>query len=120
MGVHGNVDVPPLSERFPPIQYIELGELRLMVTHMAGLPERMPSDIRRAYERLCPAVVIFGHSHQMQNETADGRTLFFNPGSAGKQDFHRVRSIGLLDIRGRDAHARHIELHPRYTSREGD
>ncbi len=119
VAVRGNVDTGALG-RLPLIKTVEAEEARLLVTHIAGLPEHMPREVRRAYEKLRPDAVIFGHSHQMQAETADGGTLFFNPGAAGKQGFHSVRSIGLLDVRGRAITARHLELHPRYATRTGD
>ncbi|MBI5879968.1 MAG: metallophosphoesterase family protein [Chloroflexi bacterium] len=119
VAVRGNADVGQLG-RLPLIQTVEAEDARLLVTHIAGLPERMSREVRRAYEQMRPDAVIFGHSHQIQAAIADGGTLFFNPGAAGKQGFHTVRSIGLLEVHGRAITARHIELHPRYATRTGD
>ncbi|MCA1553513.1 MAG: metallophosphatase family protein [Chloroflexi bacterium] len=116
VAVRGNVDAPPLSEQYPVMHTLNVEDVHILVTHIAALPERMPRELRQVYERLRPDVLICGHSHQMHaewRELADGHTLFFNPGAAGRRGFHRVRSIGILDVRGREIRARHIELLPR-------
>ena len=119
VAVRGNVDIGTLGS-LPLIETVEAEEARIFVTHIAGLPERMARDVRRAYEKMRPDAVIFGHSHQTQSEVADGGTLFFNPGAAGKQGFHTVRTIALMEVHGRAITAHHIELYPRYATHTGD
>ena len=48
-------------------------------------------------EREHPDVCIFGHTHQPQAEWF-GKTLLFNPGSAGPRRFSLPRGVGLLTI----------------------
>ena len=46
-------------------------------------------------QREPPDAVVFGHTHKAHRETI-GRTLFLNPGYAGRQRFSLPRSVALL------------------------
>lgn len=77
-------------------EVVTLAEKKLLVHHI--LVPRVPhSVIREAIDREAPDVVVFGHSHQPHNEVI-GRTLYVNPGYAGKPRFRLERSVALLHI----------------------
>ena len=65
-----------------------------IVTPGLGSP---PIDKRLRDE--APDVVMFGHTHKPFAQQC-GRTLFFNPGYAGKQRFDLPRSVALMEING--------------------
>ena len=48
-----------------------------------------------------PDVVMFGHTHKPFAEQF-GRTLFINPGYAGRQRFDLPRSVCLLEVNGQE------------------
>jgi predicted phosphodiesterase len=60
----------------------------------------MPTDLlRRRIIRENPDVVVFGHTHQPFCEQI-GRTLYLNPGYAGKQRFNLRRTVAILRCDG--------------------
>lgn len=76
--VHGNMDDEALSERLPAMLVVEVGGLRIGMTHDPG-----PRDGREA--RLASrfpgcAAVVYGHTHQPQVERV-GAVWILNPGS---------------------------------------
>ena len=60
-------------------------------------------------EREQPDICVFGHTHQPRAEWF-GKTLLFNPGSAGPRRFKLPRAVGILDIDARTIEPRHIVL----------
>lgn len=79
---------------FKETEVVELGGRKFMVHHIVDV--RDPSEsVRRRIARENPDVLVFGHSHKRFNETL-GRTLFFNPGYAGKPRFNEPRSVAIL------------------------
>ena len=81
----------------------ELAELegRKFLLHHIVDPRKPAESIQRRIIRENPDAVVFGHTHQPFHETI-GRTLYFNPGYAGKPRFNLTRSVGILhcDCRG--------------------
>jgi len=51
--------------------------------------------VQRRIIRDNPDVVVFGHTHKPFNERI-GKTLFFNPGYAGRSRFAMPRSVAIL------------------------
>jgi putative phosphoesterase len=90
--VLGNTDDPGFHYRL--IEMVELAGRRFVVQHIVhphGLDEAARSRLAAAQ----PDAVVFGHSHKPFCETI-GRTLFFNPGYAGKYRFGLPRSLAIL------------------------
>jgi uncharacterized protein len=56
-----------------------------------------------------PDVVMFGHTHKPFAQQF-GRTLFFNPGYAGKQRFDLPRSVAIMEIRDGEISHRFVPL----------
>jgi putative phosphoesterase len=109
--VQGNVDTPalklPLSRKlsFENVQVEILHQLlvpqaELQAWSDGALLQKMHPERREAFLKnfdKATRVVIFGHSHQPCLVTL-GHTLFFNPGSAGRQRFSQPRCCGVLEI----------------------
>jgi putative phosphoesterase len=92
--VRGNADRGDLARRLPATAVVELGGLRIGITHDALLS---PLDAKAD----ALSILVSGHSHRPAKERRDG-TLFFNPGSAGPRRFGRPATVGRLRIaRGR-------------------
>jgi putative phosphoesterase len=90
IAVKGNVDTEDWSRELAETIVIEIGTAKLCLTH-----DRARLSIDPAEEGC--GVVVFGHSHKPQSETAEG-VLWFNPGSAGPRRFRLPISIGKLCI----------------------
>src|SRR6267143_497912 len=56
-----------------------------------------------------PDICVFGHTHQPKVEWF-GKTLLFNPGSAGPKRFKLPRAVGTLEMIDGKIRPMHIEL----------
>ncbi len=92
--VQGNMDSDEIMNILPIKDAIELGKIKIGITHGWGSPLRIEHRVRKLFDRV--DIIIYGHSHQAQNRVTDN-TLFFNPGKA-------ANSFGILtieeDVRG--------------------
>ena len=110
VGVYGNIDGPPERGRFRQHARFEAGGLRIWMTHIGGHPKRWAPGIRDVLERERPDVFICGHSHILRIERvrALGGMLYINPGAAGRQGFHQVKTC--VRLRVEDGAARDAEV----------
>ncbi len=94
--VSGNVDENAQSG-FPSEATIELAGRRIAIRHVLYEGGRLTKDGQAFLDCERPDICIFGHTHQPKVERL-GKTLLFNPGSAGPRRFSFPRGIGLLTI----------------------
>lgn len=94
--VHGNIDDLVIRSRFPKDHWLERDGLTILITHIAGNPPRYTPDVRNLTTERKPDVLICGHSHIVR--ASRHQWLHLNPGAAGRQGFHRMRTIMRLDI----------------------
>ena len=100
--VYGNVDGWELRKRIPEHNRFEVGGVSFWMTHIAGRPGRWQSGMAGKLRADTPDVFVCGHSHILQIERVDelGGMLFVNPGAAGRQGIHRVKTCIRLSIEG--------------------
>jgi putative phosphoesterase len=80
--------------KFRETEVVQLAHRKFLLHHIVDA--QCPADqIKRRIIREAPDVVIFGHTHKPYCQTI-GRTLYFNPGYAGKPRFALNRSVGIL------------------------
>ena len=108
--VSGNADGYEQSG-FPPETVIELAGRRIAIRHILYEGGKMTKEGRVFLEREHPDVCIFGHTHQPKAEWF-GKTLLFNPGSAGPRRFTLPRGVGMIRI-GTRLTTQHIRLRDR-------
>jgi uncharacterized protein len=106
IAVEGNNDP---GDRFPLERLERLGGRSVLVRHIFGELHQLRAADRTLLARLAPDVVVFGHSHRPYRARA-GRTLLFNPGSAGPRRFALPRTLGLLSLGPRRIDARIVPL----------
>jgi uncharacterized protein len=95
--VAGNMDPPHLEERLKARKLLEVGGLRLGLTHGHGARGQ---TMERAYQTFAldkPHCIVFGHSHQPCRRLHEG-VLMFNPGSPTDKRREKYPSCGLLTI----------------------
>lgn len=83
--VYGNTDGFDVRAKLPEIVQVEVGGLRVVLTHghqFGRSPN--PDNLRVAFPDA--DLILFGHTHTPLMETRDG-CLFINPGSCGPQRF---------------------------------
>ena len=99
--VYGNIDGQTLRRRLPEHQRFDLDGLSFWMTHIAGRPGRWHREMGRALRQQPPDVFICGHSHILQIERVAslGGMLFINPGAAGRQGLHQVKTCVRLHLK---------------------
>lgn len=102
--VTGNTD--DLADGLPPRIELELGGLRVCVTHGHELGSPRPDNLVKRYDA---DVIVYGHTHKPLIETV-GAVLVVNPGAAGPRRFNLKPSIGLLRIENGRATAEIVSL----------
>ena len=79
---------------FKETEVIQLDGRKFLLHHIVDV-RNLAEGIKRRIIRENPDVVVFGHSHKPYCETID-RTLYFNPGYAGKPRFGLARNVAVL------------------------
>ena len=102
--VLGNTDDP--ADGLPPRVELDLGGLRVCVTHGHELGSPRPDTLASRYDA---DVIVYGHTHRPLIETV-GPVLVVNPGAAGPRRFNLKPSIGLLRIENGRAIAEIVSL----------
>ena len=76
------------------------GGLRVWMTHIGGHPARWAAGVGPALRRDPPDLFVCGHSHILRIERvrALGGMLYVNPGAAGRQGFHQVKTCVRLTV----------------------
>jgi putative phosphoesterase len=115
--VYGNVDGYPVRGQYPEWDRFDADGLSVLVTHIAGRPGRWAPGVAEVIGQSKPDLFICGHSHILQIERIDepARLLFINPGAAGREGLHRVKTCVRLTIEGgkaREAEVIHLDGEP--------
>lgn len=113
--VYGNIDEPSLRHRFPEDLRFELEGVSVFMTHIGGYPGRYSQRVRELLRAQPPGLFICGHSHILK-VMPDKKLglLHINPGAAGYQGFHKVRTIVRFSLEaGRIGELQVVELGPR-------
>lgn len=93
-GVAGNCDNHDLRFIHPLYRIFECEGLKVLMTHVGGYPGRYDAKARRLIDEFRPDVFVCGHSHilKVMRDPSRGGMLVVNPGAAGIQGFHLVRT----------------------------
>lgn len=97
--VYGNIDSNELRMEFPLDLCFEIEGLKVYITHIGGYPEKYHPRIKPILKTEQPALFITGHSHILK-VIVDKKLnlLHLNPGAAGKEGFHKVRTLMRFSI----------------------
>jgi putative phosphoesterase len=92
--VCGNIDGADLRVQFPSVLRFNCESVDVLMTHIGGYPGHYDRHILPSIKANPPALFIAGHSHILK-VIFDPRfkMLHINPGAAGQQGFHLVRTI---------------------------
>lgn len=105
-GVYGNCDGYDVRLDYPLYQLFDCEGLKVLMTHIGGYPGRYDSRAKALIDEFRPGLFVCGHSHILKVVNDVKRNmLVMNPGAAGIQGFHVVRTalrfrIENADIRG--------------------
>lgn len=114
-GVFGNIDGTDIRALYPERLRWQSEGIRVLMTHIGGSPPRYNPDVRKELQSTAPQLFICGHSHILKVIYDEKiQCLYINPGAAGRQGWHTVRTIIRLTIDGSDMRdCEVIELGPR-------
>ena len=114
-GVYGNIDGQDIRTEFPEQLVFMCEGVKVMMKHIGGYPPKYNPKTKKEILIHRPQLFISGHSHILKIMYDDKLDcLHMNPGAAGKQGWHKVRTIIRFVIDGiemKDAEV--IELAPR-------
>ena len=89
----GNCDGQDIRREYPLHQDLEVQGLKVLMTHIGGSPGHYDLRAAALIDRYKPDVFICGHSHILKvMQDHDHNMLYINPGAAGLQGWHVVRT----------------------------
>jgi putative phosphoesterase len=102
--VFGNIDDKDLQLRYPEDLFFKCEEVSVWITHIGGAPPRYNPRIKKTLKDRQPDIFICGHSHVLlvARDPAYGGMLYLNPGAAGNQGFHQMKTILRFEISGKE------------------
>ena len=102
-GVYGNIDGSDIRTEFPEQLVFMCEEVKVMMRHIGGYPPRYNPETKKELLIHQPELFISGHSHILKVMFDDKlQCLHMNPGAAGKQGWHKMRTIIRFAIDGKE------------------
>ncbi len=108
-GVYGNIDGHDIRAIYPEHLRFRCEETDVWITHIGGYPDHYSATVKPEIYKNPPKLFITGHSHILK-VIFDKKIncLHFNPGAAGRQGWHKVRTIIKFSITGNKIHDMNI------------
>ena len=102
-GVHGNIDGHDTRLAFPEQLIFMCEEVKVMMRHIGGYPPRYNPETKKELLIHQPQLFISGHSHILKIMYDEQlKCLHMNPGAAGKQGWHSIRTVIRFVIDGEE------------------
>ncbi len=100
-GVYGNIDGMDIRAVYPEQLVFMCEEVKVMIRHIGGYPPKYNPETKKEILIHQPKLFISGHSHILK-VMFDNKLncLHMNPGAAGKQGWHKVRTLLRFNIDG--------------------
>ena len=102
-GVYGNIDDYDIRSVYPEKLRWKCEGVKVMMTHIGGYPPRYNPAIKKELIADPAQLFISGHSHILKvMYDAKLECLHMNPGAAGKQGWHKIRTVIRFAIDGKE------------------
>jgi uncharacterized protein len=102
-GVYGNIDGRDIRSEFPEKLFFQCEDVRVYMTHIGGYPGRYSPGIAKDIQENKTSIFISGHSHILKIIYDQKlQCLHMNPGAAGNQGWHKIRTAIRFTIDGSD------------------
>lgn len=105
--VRGNIDTRGGAAALPDVLTIDIGALRILLTHIAVYGPKLRSEVAKLARAAKAQLVVCGHSHVPFIGVDKGITVF-NPGSVGPRRFSLPICLGAIDIGPAGVKLRHV------------
>jgi uncharacterized protein len=100
-GVYGNIDGYDVRSRVPEVNAFTCEAVRVLMIHIGGYPGRYSPLAKKEIAAFKPTLFISGHSHILKIIYDEkNKCLHMNPGAAGKQGWHKARTLIRFTIDG--------------------
>ena len=109
-GVAGNCDNHDLRFDYPLYRFFKCEGMSVLMTHVGGYPGKYDPKARQLIDRYSPDIFVCGHSHILKvvRDSKRNDMLVINPGAAGIQGFHIVRTALRFKIEGGRIHSMEV------------
>ena len=102
-GVYGNIDGYGIRSIYPEKLRWRCEAVEVMMTHIGGYPPKYNSAVKKELEKIPAQLFISGHSHILKvMYDAALQCLHMNPGAAGNQGWHKIRTVIRFAIDGKE------------------
>ena len=102
-GVYGNIDGQDIRSEFPEVMRFTCEDVKVLMIHIGGYPGKYSALAKQEIISYKPAIFIAGHSHILKiMYDSKYQCLHMNPGAAGKQGWHKIRTLVRFSIDGAD------------------
>ncbi|HUQ64852.1 MAG TPA: metallophosphoesterase family protein [Flavitalea sp.] len=98
-GVYGNIDGYDVRSVYPELLRWKCEEVEVMMCHIGGYPGKYTPIVKAEMKQSPPQLFISGHSHILKiiyDKEYD--CLHINPGAAGREGWHKTRTLVLFNI----------------------
>ena len=93
-GVYGNIDGQDIRIVYPEQLVFMCEDVKVMMRHIGGYPPKYNPDTKKEILLHQPQLFISGHSHILKiMYDKNLHCLHMNPGAAGKQGWHKVKTL---------------------------
>jgi len=100
-GVYGNIDDKNIRNIFPERVLFPCENISILMQHIGGYPGKYAPGIKDVISVSKPAIFISGHSHILKIQYDQSHScLHMNPGAAGKQGWHKMRTAIRFKVDG--------------------
>jgi putative phosphoesterase len=102
-GVYGNIDGYDIRSVYPETLRWKCEEVEVLMTHIGGYPGKYAPKVREELKAHPANIFISGHSHILKVMfDKKYECLHMNPGAAGRQGWHIMRTILRFSIDGKE------------------
>lgn len=100
-GVFGNIDGQDVRSVYPEELVLDCEQVKVLMMHIGGYPPKYNKRSIQLITKHQPRLFITGHSHILKIMFDDKHNcLHINPGAAGKQGWHKMRTMVRFTIDG--------------------
>jgi putative phosphoesterase len=100
-GVYGNIDGQDVRSVYSEQLVFMCEDVKVMMRHIGGYPPKYNPVTKKELLIHKPQIFISGHSHILKVMYDDTlQCLHMNPGAAGKQGWHKIRTVIRFAIDG--------------------
>lgn len=102
-GVYGNIDGGDIRTVYPEKLFFTCEQVNVFIQHIGGYPGRYSPGVKDEIIKNNIDLFISGHSHILKIMFDDKlHCLHMNPGAAGKQGWHKVKTLIRFIIDGKE------------------